>query len=176
MDDYRELKPRSKLFKKIYIAIMLWFVGRSIQAASRVDKDIKKEFDDFPEGFTFSLGVAPNGPYMVVGKDKQGKVKYLGWNRQGKRIDVDMKLKNIEAAFLLFTFQESTCRSSARNRLIVDGDVPTAAAIVRVIDMVEVYLLPKLIAKLAIRRYPSWSIMRTLIGRSRIYFRAILGY
>jgi len=57
---------------------MLWFVGRAIQAAAVVDDDVKKEFENLPDGFTFSLGVMPNGPTMIVGKNRRGKVKIPG--------------------------------------------------------------------------------------------------
>ena len=176
MVSYREVTPGGKPFKRAYVAVMLWFVGRAIQAAARVDRAVKKEFDDVPDGFTFCLGVEPRGPFMIVGKNKTGRVKYLGWNREGKEIDLSMKIKNLEAAILLFTFQESDALSSCRNRIILDGDIPAACAMMRVIDIVEVYLLPRMIARLAIKRYPNWSFKRKYLGRIRLYFLSILGY
>ena len=176
MDDFKEITAGNKPFKRAYVAVMLWFVGRAIQAAARVDKDVKREFEKLPENFTFRLGVLPKGPYMIVGKNEKGRVKYLGWKTGGRHIDLDMKIKNIEAAILMFTFQESTTVATARDRMIVDGEVPYACAIVRMLDIGEVYLLPKFIARLAVKRYPAWSFSRKYIGRVRIYFRSILGY
>ena len=176
MGDFREVTPGGNPLKRVYVAIMLWFVGRAIQAAAVVDDDVKKEFENLPDGFTFSLGVMPDGPTMIVGKNRRGKVKYLGWNPKGRLIDLKMKIKNLEAAILMFTFQESTAVANARVRMIVDGEVPPACAIVRVLDIVEVYLLAKIIAKLAVKRYPVWSFGRKWIGRTRVYVRAVLGY
>jgi len=176
MGNYREVVAGGKPFKKTYIAIMLWFVGRAIQAAARVDKEVKKEFEKLPEGFIFSLGVEPGGPCMIVGKNKKGRVKYMGGNPGSKHIDLEMKIKNLEAAILMFTFQESTTIATARDRMIVNGEVPHTCAIVRVLDIVEVYLLPRLIAKLAVKRYPYWTFRRKYVGRIRIYFRSMLGY
>ena len=176
MGDFKEVTSGNKPFKKAYVAIMLWFVGRAIQAAAKVDKDVKKEFETLPEGFTFCLGVLPKGPYMIVGKNEKGRVKYMGWKPGGIRIDLDMKIKSIEAAILMFTFQESTTVATARDRMIVDGEVPHVCAVVRMLDIGEVYLLPKFIARLAVKRYPAWSFGRKYIGRVRIYFRSILGY
>jgi hypothetical protein len=176
MGDYREVQAGSKPLKRVYIAVMLWFVGRAIQAAASVDKVVREEFEQLPEGFAFALGVEPHGPFMIVGKNQKGRVKYLGWKPEDKHIDLKLKIKNIEAAMLLFTFQESTTVASARNRLIVDGEVPHACAAVRILDIVEVYLLPKLIARLAVKRYPVWTFRRKYIGRTRIYFRSLLGY
>lgn len=176
MVSYREVKSGGKPFKRAYISGMLWFVGRAIQAAARVDSAVKREFDTMPDDFTFCLGVEPLGPFMIVGKNIKGRVKYLGWNPAGKEIDLYMKIKNLEAAILLFTFQESDALSACRNRIVLDGDIPAACAMMRVIDIVEVYLLPKVIAKLAIKRYPNWSFRRKYFGRIRIYLRSVLGY
>ena len=176
MNNFREVKAGKKSLKKDYVAIMLWFVGRAIQAAAAVDKDVRKEFQELPDHFTFSLCVMPDGPHMIVGKDKRGDVRYMGWDPEGKSIDLKMKIKNIEAAILLFTFQESTAIASARNRMIVDGEVPQACAVVRILDAVEVYLLPKIIARLAVKRYPLWSPGRKYLGRTWIYIRTVLGF
>jgi hypothetical protein len=176
MKDFREVKAGSKGLKEDYVALMMWFMGRAIQAAAAVDKDVKKEFAELPDLFTFALGVMPDGPYMIVGKDKRGFVRYRGWNLRDKKIDLKFTIKNLEAAVLLFTFQESTATSVARDRLIVDGEVPYACAVVRVLDSVEVYLLPKIIARLAVKRYPVWSPGRKYLGRALVYFRTVLGF
>lgn len=176
MENFREIKAGKKSLKKDYVSIMLWFVGKAIQAASAVDEDVKKEFAALPDYFTFSLGVMPDGPHMVVGKTRKGIVQYIGWDVEGRKIDLKMKIKNIEAAMLMFTFQESTAIATARNRLIVDGEVPHACSVVRILDIVEVYLLPKIIAKLAVKRYPVWSPGRKYAGRVMVYIRTILGF
>jgi hypothetical protein len=176
MNDFKEIAAGHKPFKQAYVAVMLWFVGRAIQAAAVVDDAVKEEFAALPNGFTFSLGVMPSGPLMIVNKNAQGRVRYLGWNPEGRHFDLQLRIKNLEAAILMFTFQESTALATARFRLIVDGEVPPACAVVRILDVVEVYLLPKLIAKLAVKRYPAWPPLRKWIGRGRIYVRAVLGY
>jgi aldehyde:ferredoxin oxidoreductase len=173
---YREVRPRTSLLKRWYLATMLWFVGRAVQAASRVDREVKAEIDRLPDGFCFALGVAPSGPRMIVGKDRRGRAKYLGWNPAGKRIDLTLTIKHQEAALLLFTFQEGTALSGCRNRQVVDGDLTAACTVVRVLNAVQVYLLPKPLAKLAVKRYPDWTGRRKILGRLRIYWRTLLGY
>jgi hypothetical protein len=172
---FRMVSPGGKPIKRLYLAIMFWFVGRAIQAAARVDKTVREAFDTLPDGFTFALIVAPDGPAMVVGKDRSGKVRYLGTDTQRRLIDMRMTIKNIEAAMLLFTFQESTALAVARDRLVVDGDIPAACTVVRVLDTVEVFLLPKILASLAVKRYPQWPISRKIAGRVLIYLRAVTG-
>jgi hypothetical protein len=168
------VRAGKKPFKRAYVAVFLWFTGRAIQAAAKVDEQVRKEFTNLPDNFTFSLGVLPDGPWMVIGREK-GQVKYLGGNPGPRHLHVRLAMKNIETAFLIFSFQESTAMASARNRLITEGEVPQALAMIRVIDIVEVYLLPKMIARLAVKRYPSWTLGRKVFGRIGIYTRALLG-
>lgn len=172
----RKVHAGEKFFKRMYVFIFLWFTGRAVQAAAKVDWQVKKELDALPDGFTFAMGVIPKGPWMVIGKVK-GKVKYLGWSIEGVKLNLRLAINNIEAAMLIFTFQESTALATARNRIIVDGEVPHAMIVIRVLDIVEVYLLPKFIAKMAIKRYPTWWPMsRKYLGRTLIYTRTLLGF
>ena len=173
---FRIIAPGKKPLKRLYLAIMLWFVGRAIQAASRVDAGVREEFNAIPNGYKFSLGVLPDGPCMIIGRDETGKIRYLGSHPEGMHVNLKIGIKNLEAAILLFTFQESTATAVARDRLIVDGDIPQACAAVRILNMVEVFLLPGIIAKLAVKRYPHWSPYRKHLGRFLIYVRTITGF
>jgi hypothetical protein len=171
----QEVHAGGKPFKKIYVSIFLWFTGRAIQAAAKTDKEVQKEFDALPDEFTFALGCLPKGPWMVVGKEK-GRVKYFGGNLNVRPIQLRLVIKSVDAAFLILSFQESTTLATSRNRLMTDGEVPYALSIIRALDMVEVYLLPKIIASLAVKRYPSWwSFGRKLGGRIGVYTRTLLG-
>ncbi len=173
---FRIAPSGTKPLKRLYVAVMLWFVGRAIQAAFRVDAGVREEFNAIPNGYKFSLGVLPNGPCMIIGKEASGKVKYLGADPHEMQINLKIGIKNLEAAILLFTFQESTAAAVARDRLIVDGDIPQACAAVRILNMVEVFLLPGMIAKLAVKRYPAWSPWRKHLGRLLIYIRTLIGF
>ncbi len=173
---YREIVSPQKQFKRIYLGIMLWFVGRAIQAAAKTDQAVRDEFAKLPERFTFGLGVMPNGPFMIVGKTKKGRVRYLGGDPEKQSLDLTLKIKNIEAGMLMFTFQEATAIAVARDRLIVDGLASPACAVVRILNIVEVYLLPEIIAKLAVKRYPRWPLTKKLWGRTCIYVRTVLGF
>lgn len=172
---YPEIDPGTKLFKKAYSFILMLVLGRGIEAAAKTDPEVRKIFNDLPKGFTFCLGVDPEGPYMIAGKDKQGNLKYLGWRKYGRKIHLVLTIKNIESAFRVFTFQESTALAYNYDRFRVDGSLAQALAIVRVLDIVEVYLLPAIIAGLAVKRYPHRSEMPRLkkhLNRIRIYLKA----
>ena len=68
---YREIKSGRKPFKRAYLAVMLWFMGRAIQAASRVDPAIMDEVAELPADFVFALGIVARGPWMVVERRRE---------------------------------------------------------------------------------------------------------
>lgn len=173
---YREVSPGRSYLKRAYMSVILWFMGRAIQAASRVDDRVRTEFRALPDKFTFALGVKPTGPYLIVQKTGTDSARYFGRQIDAHPVDLKMEFKHLEAGILTFTFRESTPVAFARDRLIVDGEVNYACSVVRIFDIIEVYLLPKIIARLAVKRYPRWSLGRKLINRSRIYWRSIIGY
>ena len=178
INKYPEIKPKGKLLKRLYVSTMLFVFGRAFQAAAGVDKAAKEEFGAMPSDFMLDLCVIPNGPHMLVGKNAKGKVKYFGWNPTGKKVTLFMKVKNIEAAMLMFTFQESSCVATSNDRLIVDGDLPVACGVLRMMDLLEVLLLPKFAAKLGVKRYPKWSQLspfRKYISRILTYIRLVTG-
>jgi hypothetical protein len=177
-NDYPLIKPEKKRFKRMYVALLLFIFGRAFQAVAKVDRAAKKEYADMPSDFMLDLCVAPNGPHMIVGKNKKGKIQYYGWNPKGKMITLSMKIKSLEAAILMFTFQESSCTATARDRLIVEGDLPVASGVLRIMDLLEVLLLPKFIARLGVKRYPDRSRMslgRKLRSRVLTYSRVVIG-
>jgi len=199
INKYAEIHPGTKRFKRVYVAIMLWTVGKAIQVAAKVDREVKEELDKLPRDFTLRMMVAPEqahplffyaktlpafvvdkglffyGTQMLLHKDKEGKIKYLGADPRGKKVDLNIVFKNIEAAWLVLSFQESTATAYMHDRFIVEGDLVHSLAFVRVLDLIEVFLLPKIIAKRAVKRYPKWSEMSPLrkwIKRIVIYLRA----
>ncbi len=176
MEGFIEIRPRRRFFLRLYLHIMLRVLGRAIQAAARVDEDVKKEFNAMPENYTFSLGAFPAGPCMIIGKDTQGIVRYMGSDMEKQPVHLKITLKSVRHFFSLLTFTESTPVSNARNRMIVSGDVPYACAAVRIMDIVQVYLLPRWMAKMAIKRYPRWTFKRHTVDRAKVLIRTLLGF
>jgi len=109
INKYPQIRPGKKLFKRVYVAIMLWTVGKAIQVAAKVDKEVKEELARLPNNFTLRMMVAPEkafplffyaktlpafvidkgllfyGIQMFLHKDKEGKIKYLGADPKGKK-------------------------------------------------------------------------------------------
>lgn len=175
MESFIEIKPGRKPFQRIYLAIMLWVVGKAVQAAARVDKEVQTEFSTMPDTYTFSLGAFPGGPCMIVGKDGNGRVRYLGRDINQYPLDLEITFKSMGHLFSLLSFQESTPTANSRDRMTVSGDVPQACTVVRILDIVQVYLLPRFIARMAIKRYPAWSLKRHTLTRALVLIRTVTG-
>jgi len=175
MTDFMEIPPGRHRLKNVYLSCLLWFFGRAVQAAARADNGVKSEFAAMPDNFTFCLGAFPSGPYMVVGKDGRGRVRHLGSAIADRPVHLQLMFKSTALLFRVFALQESTFAANARNRLYVHGDVPQACAVVRIMDMVQVFLLPKFLAKRAVKRYPAWSLKRRTLVRAQVYIRTLAG-
>ena len=143
--------------------------------ASQVDEEIKQEVAHFPENFTLSMKVFPHGPAFVarVTEDKQLElVKNLE-----KAPDLIITFKHLHHAFLVFSFQESTSQAFAHDRMIADGDVSSAIRLVRCLNKMEALILPKLIASLAVKRYPAeLTLKEKFTGAKNIYLKVAQSY
>lgn len=139
--------------QKAYVALMINVIARALVSASVVDEEVRHELSGIPENFIIQMKVLPNGAnfYLQVQADKS--LKRLP-NYTGKP-DLSVKFKHVSHAFLVFSFQESTPRAFANDRIIVDGDVSFAIRFVRILNKLEALILPKLVAEFAVKRYPS---------------------
>lgn len=176
--EYKEITPAGKPLKRAYVSLILFVFGRAFQAVAKADPKAREEFANMPPNFMLDLCVAPNGPHMIVGKDSKGRIRYFGSNPLGRQISLSMKIKHLEAAIRMFTFQESSCVATARDRIIVEGDLPIASSVLRIMDLLEVLLLPKFIARLGVKRYPNHTKMplgRKIKSRIITYARIVTG-
>src|SRR4030066_33530 len=104
INKYPEIKPGKKIFKRLYISIMMWSVGKAIEAAYKVDKEVREEMDKLPPDFLMRMFIMPEeafplffyakmmpdfitergrllmGMQMILGKDKNGKIINMGSN------------------------------------------------------------------------------------------------
>ena len=161
-------KVKVNPWKRRYVALMMDVIGRSLEAASQVDKVIRAEVANLPERFMFEMRVIPHGPVLAMVKTEEGALRYLGVSAP-RKVDVAMKFKHLQHAFLVFSFQESTARSFANDRILVDGEIAHTMKLVRCLNRMESLILPKFIAQRALKRYPALSLPQKLLGGGRIY-------
>ncbi|MBF7690794.1 MULTISPECIES: hypothetical protein [Acinetobacter] len=161
-----QIKPN---IQHMYVKLMMEVIGRGLVTASQIDHEIQKEIQGFPTGFIFAMKVFPHGPSF--------KIKVLD-NKQLQLIDDTTKphlsiiFKHIYHAYLVFSFQESTARAFANDRMVADGDLSYAIRLVRCLNKMEALILPKPIATLAVKNYPEQLKLKEKINHaSRIYIK-----
>ncbi|MFK0572385.1 hypothetical protein [Endozoicomonas sp.] len=165
--------PLSWRMKRLYVRFMLAFLGHGLAKACGTDRVIRQEIASLPEGFTFSMGVMPSGPSLCMKKDN-GQLKAV--SNHNKKPDVDIQFKHLGHAFGTLSFQEGTAEAFARERMVVDGDIPASMKLVRCFERLEVLTLPKLIARRIMRYYPAITLKEKLAGALQIYLGVIKGF
>ena len=161
-------------FQTLYVNIMIWLIGRLLEAASRVDHVIQRELKGLPDDFAYTMGVIPNGPEFTVRKLDDGTL-YCQRRKDAFSADLAVSFKHVRHAFLILSFQESTARSFANDRMLLNGEINLAMIMVRCLDRMESLVLPKFIARRAVKRYPSISLKEKMWLAIRIYFQLLRG-
>jgi hypothetical protein len=161
--------------QKAYVALMMDTIARAMIFASKIDGELKNEVAGFPAGFIIQMKVLPNGSNftLLVQPDKSLKRMI---NFEGKP-DLSVQFKHLSHAFLVFSFQESTSRAFANDRMIADGEVSYAIRLVRCLNKMESLILPKMVAQLAVKRYPtSLTLNEKVTKAAQIYAQVVSSY
>ena len=83
-----------------------------------------------------------------------------------------IKFKHLEHAFLVLSFQEKTSVAFANDRMLVDGDISYAVRMTRILNRLEAFILPKIVAERAVKAYPhNLQLPEKLISAARIYLK-----
>ena len=155
--------------KRAYVATMMRIVGRGLAIASRVDSEVAAEVSRLPADTTIAMRVYPHGPCCLLRRTEAG-LSYLGVH-DSCTAAVEIIFKHLQHAWLLFTFQENTPTAFARNRIVLDGEVAHATVFNRCLARMLVLILPRLIARRAVKRYPAISLGEKLRLAFSIYLR-----
>jgi len=143
------IRLSAKYFKTIYCTIVLAVLNWFIPAVTCRKESVRDDVESFPADFSFRLGVWPDGPSMAFRREG-GCLRKIG---SRKPVDMTINLKSIDAAWLLFSFQESTAQSEANNRLTVTGSTAESCNFIRLMDKTEILLLPKFLAVKAVKKW-----------------------
>ena len=67
------IKRKLELKVKIFISkVILFFLYRGFKATYKYDKRVREEIDNWEEGFSIKLQIAPNKPSLCLKKTKKG--------------------------------------------------------------------------------------------------------
>jgi hypothetical protein len=168
---YSEIIPGKKWFETLVTRAFMFFIGMGMQTAYRIDPDVKKEVDSWPETFSFRMAVV-GGPSMLMLK-KAGSFQYLG-EKEVFYCDVEMLFKNIEFAYLTMTGRISVPNAVYHNRQFVRGSLLYMMSVIRVMNVVQTLLLPNFIARFYIKEVPKLT-FKKIINRAITYFNISYG-
>lgn len=160
------IRPGTNRFKRSVVSLGFFALGRALQSASRIDSEVKQEVEAWPEGFSFSMNVMPNGPDLVM-KKRSGIMRLSGFERK-KDADLIVEIKNLDTAFKMITTQVGAHHVYAQHKIGVIGNVADSMRLIRMIYVAEGYLFPKLLNKNVLKQSPEMNLKKHL-NRLHIY-------
>ncbi len=167
---YKLISPSQKRLKRGIVTFVLFILGRSIQSASRFDKIIQQELHNWPETFTLVYEIFPTGPALILCKQNNTLIRC----RNTENVpDMTIYIKNIEYAFLLMTSQKGAVQAFLEHGAFLKGDITIALSLIRILNRIQVYLYPRILAKRVVKRLPKISFYKRYIGRLRIILLGI---
>lgn len=147
---------------------MMLIVGRALSAISRVDEEAKEEIKGLPTDYIIQMVVVPGGPGFKVKTVGDGTLVVA--SKETRQPDLSIKFKHITHAFSVLSFQEGTAEAFTKDRMIADGELSNSIRLVRILNKLESIILPKIIAKRAVKRYPeNLGCMEKITKALRIY-------
>ena len=168
----KSVKPA---LQQAYVKLMMDVIGRGLVMASQVDEEIKKEVAQFPANFSLSMKVFPHGPAFIARVTEEKQLELV--KSMDTVPDLTITFKHLHHAFLVFSFQESTSQAFAHDRMIADGDISYAIHLMHCLNKMEALILPKMVAQLAVKEYPSnLSLKEKLTEASSIYLKIAQSY
>ncbi|WP_166261186.1 hypothetical protein [Marinobacter salicampi] len=167
----RHIKPMAFQARRLYVEAMFQVMGQALQAVSEIDSDVQGEARSLPEGFLFEMMVMPDGPRLIIEHLGNGALRFHG-STAPRDPDLSIQFKHIAHAFLVLSFQEKTSVAFANDRMLVDGDLGYAIRITRILNRLEAFILPRLVASRAVKEYPrDLNLPKKVIGAARIYLK-----
>ncbi|WP_339754439.1 hypothetical protein [uncultured Marinobacter sp.] len=172
----KRIQPMVFQARRLYVELMFQVMGRALQAVSEVDDNVQNEARALPDGFLFEMMVMPGGSRLIVEHTGQGRFRYHG-NSAPRPVDLSIQFKHIAHAFLVLSFQEKTSVAFANDRMLVDGDISYAVRMTRILNRLESFILPKLVARRAVKEYPAdLHLPEKLISAARIYLKVATNF
>lgn len=167
----KRIQPMAFQARRLYVELMFQVMGRALQAVSEVDATVQNDAKALPVGFLFEMMVMPQGSSLVVEHVGNGRFHYHKGSAP-RPVDLSIQFKHIAHAFLVLSFQEKTSVAFANDRMLVDGDISYAIRMTRVLNRLESFILPKLVAKRAVKEYPAnLHLPEKLMSAARIYLK-----
>lgn len=157
-----------------YVISLLDVVSRALVGASKVDERIQQEIAQFPVGFRFAMTVFGTDLGFCLQVTEQKCLSVVSPTAEQQPVDVKICFKHLRYAFLVLSFQESTAQAFAHDRMFVNGDLSSAIRLVRCLNQLEAVILPKFIARLAVKEYPNQLTLSQKLNLSQQIYRKVI--
>lgn len=172
------LALKKQHFSRLYLFVLFFVLRRGLQGAYAHDDFSKTELESLGEHFSLGITVADAGPSFILqltNRKKKPCFDYIGTFKKNPDFKPDLKiqLKSIGSAMQIFCFKESISEAEANSRFIADGSLEAACTFIRVLERTEMILLPRFIAKHAVKRYQSFKKLNSL--RVKLYGKVLFG-
>lgn len=140
--------------KGAYIAIALRVFGGAFEAVTANSPECRRELSDWEDGRRVALGVLPHGPYVTM--EKQGHIiRMIGTGLKDPHVSI--LFKNLDSAMMVYSTYMGVSQASYENRALIKGDNAKAMEVLRILDIVMTYLLPRIILNRNFRRPPKFA-------------------
>lgn len=137
----KSLKQGKKRLKRATASIVFSVIGRAAKACYILDSRVKEEFNDLPDGLIIRMMIKPSGPFIIL---KRAGDRIITLKDKTIKPDLDIQFKNIEGALLALTGIKSVATCFAEQRFLIFGDLNYGTAFVRIMNIIESYLFPKI--------------------------------
>lgn len=154
--------------QRLYCRMMFSIIANGLVSASRHDIVIRQELQTLPVGLTIQMQILPNHANFYLQINEQHQLVFSQSETQSLE-KLTITIKHLQLAMFILTFRESTAQSIANNRMTVDGDITHAVRFVRILHRLQVLILPKFLAKRAVKQYPKLAVWGKIRMASRIY-------
>ena len=152
--------------KRLVTHISLLAFGMSFELLSKIDPQVQQEVKAWPEGWRFRLGVLPEGPAVNLVK-QTGRMVCTGMGVE-RDVDLAVMFKNLDSCLLVFLGQIGSPTAFAEHRAICHGSIQQAMQVSRAMDVITLYLFPRLVNRRTFKRMPPLR-MSQLLNNAKLY-------
>lgn len=137
--------------QSLIVGVVLRVVHAALVELSQLDTRVRRELERLPEGTAYSVYTGHEAPCLHV-QWKGGRLCRLRASAPGACI---LRVKSMQLSFLLFTGQLGLAQAYAQHAFVLAGDVGDVMRLVRLVNLVEAYLFPRLITRNILTDIPS---------------------
>lgn len=160
---------RTRLFQGILnalCALVLFVLARALRVLGDIDARFAGELSSLPQGTSYLLRVGERGPALGLALRGGRLVR-----EKRAQADVEIGFKSAAAATRVFVGMSGIAQAYAQHRFTLKGDIALAMPLVRLLDLTEGYLFPRVMTRRflrapVLREKPMLYVYaRTLLGR-----------